>query len=380
MVVKTDRRVLRVITRLNVGGPARHVLILNRELPQLGFPSSLLAGSVGLDEGEIIDPAVPVDFLPTLGRKIAPFADASVLRSLIARFRTEKPTIVHTHMAKAGALGRMAAARAGVPVTVHTFHGHVLDGYFSRSVSSAFLAIERRLAARTSALVAVSEAIRDQLLDLGIGKPEQWRVIPLGLDLDPLLDLPLPKVSSLSRIGIVGRLTAIKNHKLFLEAASILASSNPSVRFVVVGDGELRGELEVKAHRALGDRVEFTGWQSNLERLYSELDVVVLTSDNEGTPVALIEAAAAGKPCVATDVGGVRDVVRHGSSGLVVPPGDARVLADAIDSLVDDPELAFSMGAAGRSWVCERFMANRLVGDIAALYDELIKDRSRSGR
>jgi glycosyltransferase involved in cell wall biosynthesis len=379
--------VVRVVTRLNIGGPARHALILTRSLPAHGFPSALVVGTPTEEEGELTDPHVPVTRLPNLQREISPARDISSLRSLGRILEERRPAIVHTHMAKAGALGRLAAHRAGVPHVFHTYHGHVLEGYFSDARSAFYLSLERWLARRTELLVAVSEAIRDQLFDLGIGEAPQWRVVPLGLDLEPLLTSDVDASAARSALGlstagpvvaIVGRLVPIKDHALFLESAVRVAEAFPDATFLVAGDGELRLELEARARRMLGGRVHFAGWVEDLASLYAASDVVVLSSRNEGTPVALIEASAAGVPVVATDVGGVADVVLQERTGRIVPPGDAASLADAVICLLNDPGLRARMGASGRHHVSQRFSSGRLVTDIVSLYEEALERRSYS--
>lgn len=376
----TGRSVARVVTRLNVGGPARHVLILSRALPARGYMSDLIVGTAGPREGELTDPNVPFERLPSLQREVHIPRDAASFKWLLTRFRTGKPSIVHTHTAKAGALGRLAAVQAGVPRIVHTFHGHVLEGYFSDATSSLFIRMERWLARRTHALLAVSEAIRDQLFDLGIGREDQWHVVPLGLDLDDLVHANGDSAESRHALGlpsgglvvaIVGRLVPIKDHALFFEAARRVATEFPDVTFLVAGDGELRDELERSAREVLGHKVHFVGWVSDLISLYAAADVVVLTSLNEGTPVALIEASAAGRPVVSTDVGGVSDVVIDGVTGFVVPPGDCAALAESLKRLLRDPELRIGFGRRGRQHVAARFSAVRLVDDITRLYDGL---------
>jgi len=296
--------------------------------------------------------------------------------------------VVHTHLAKAGALGRIAARRTRVPVIVHTYHGHVLEGYFSSPVSRAVLMVERRLAALTDALVAVSDAVRDDLVARGVGRPGQWRVIPLGLDLSKLLG-QLPDARSARRVlglpedgptvGIVGRLTPVKDHATFLAAAARIAQMRPEATFAIAGDGELREGLEMQARRLLGDRCRFLGWVMDLPNLYAALDVVVLTSRNEGTPVALIEAGAAARPVVATEVGGVPDVVRNGVTGLLAPQGDPASIAAQVLRVLEEPGLGRSLGSAGREWVRNRFTIDRLADDLAALYGELLDRKRRRG-
>ncbi len=333
-------RVLQVVTRMNVGGPARHVLALSAALRTRGFDTLIAYGTPEPDEGELLpgldEPSVRV---ASLRRPLDPAADQRAITDLTRLMRRFQPDVVHTHMAKAGALGRSAARRIGARGIVHTFHGHVLEGYFASPSNAAFVLAERRLAKHTSALVAVSVSTRDELLGLGIGRPERWHVLPLALDLEPVtagevdpveargwLDLP----ADVPVVGIVGRLVPIKNHVLFIEAARQVLLERPDVVFAIAGDGELRAMLEAEAHRALGERVRFLGWVFDLALLYAALDVVVLTSLNEGTPVALIEAMAAGRPVVATDVGGVAEVVRDDAKGMLVPSGDAEAIAQAV--------------------------------------------------
>lgn len=366
----TNSKVTRIITRLNIGGPARHVGILNSRLDQYGFDSELIAGREASSEGFLAAPGKTVS-LPALRRPLAPGSDARAYGYLVRHLQVRRPSIVHTHLAKAGALGRLAASRAGVAVKIHTFHGHVLDGYFSAPVTALFLRTERWLAASTDALVAVSDAVRDELLELGIGRPEQWHVIPLGLDLDALLGLE-PKQSGDLVIGIVGRLAPIKDHDTFMTVAEIVLKARPGVTFVVAGDGEQRVHVEEQA-RAFNGRVRVEGWVKDLASLYRRLDIVVLTSRNEGTPVALIEAGAARRPVVATDVGGVSDVVRDHLTGFLAPPGDASGIAEKLIRLLDDPDLRRRMGGAGRDWVRDRFSSARLINETASLYEELLQ-------
>ena len=260
---------------------------------------------------------------------------------------------------------------------VHTFHGHVLDGYFPAPVQRAFIEAERALARWTDVLIAVSEEVREDLLDLGIGEPEQWRVIRLGLDLDAHWSAG-PGTGALRRrlrvpdhvplLGVAGRLVAIKDlHTLFDAVARL-----PGVHLAVLGDGELRVPLQERASRSdLAGRVHFLGWWADMPSAMVDLDLAVLSSRNEGTPVALIEAAACGIPAVATAVGGVRTVVDDGVTGLLVPPQDPASLASAISSLLEDPAKRLEMARAARARSRE-FSSARLVEDIRALYASLL--------
>jgi glycosyltransferase involved in cell wall biosynthesis len=354
-------------------------LLLTRELAD-DFPTTLGAGTPTEREGELLDERVPVRRLP-LVRPLRPDVDARAVVEVRRLLRETGAALVHTHMAKAGTVGRVAARSVRPrPRTVHTFHGHVLDGYFSAPVRRAFLEIERRLAGVTDVLVAISDEIRDELLDLGIGRPSQYRVIPLGFDLGPFLDVNgqsgvlrhrVGLAPDVPLVGVVGRLVPIKDHVTLFEAMARL----PGVHLAVVGDGELRASLEARVEAMrLSDRVHFTGWMTDVAAVVSDVDVVALSSRNEGTPVSLIEAAACGRPAVATDVGGVRAVVEHGVNGLLARPGDAEQLSAALDQVLRDGEGRRRMGDAGRARVRDRFSQERLLRDVRDLYGELSRN------
>jgi len=386
-------RVLRLITRLNIGGPSIQAITLSERLTPRGFTTRLIHGSLGGGEGDmryLLSPATAVEHLPNLRRELSPLNDYAAFRRVQAILRDFRPHIVHTHMAKAGAIGRAAAAlynRSAAPSdrarVVHTYHGHVREGYFSPAKTALFVGIERRLARSTDRIVAISPAIRDELLrDHRIGHSEQYRVVPLGFDLTALTAIDDgARAAARQSLGIdqrahvvstVGRLTAIKQHQLFLEAARLVANQDAAAIFVIAGDGELRGALE-EAARDLGiaDRVRFLGWRRDLATIYGASDVFLLTSRNEGTPVALIESLAAGVPGVSTDVGGVRDVLQH-DTGVVVPFGDAAALASAVTQFLGDTNRRRATGERGRVSVVARYGIDRLVDDIDALYRDLL--------
>jgi glycosyltransferase involved in cell wall biosynthesis len=298
-------------------------------------------------------------------------------------FRAARPLVVHTHTAKAGTVGRIAAAIAGVPVRVHTFHGHVFRGYFSGWKSRLFIGIERALARITTRVIAISPRQADELVDeFRICPRNKVRVIPLGLELDrfaPERSEPLrtpfrEEIGAGSRpvITCVGRLVPIKNHDLFLELAAALTRQGHDCLFLIVGGGgeEPRLRRRVEALE-LSAQVRFLGWRSDLDRIYAGSDLVVLTSHNEGTPVCLIEALAAGCPVVATDVGGVRDVLEDGALGVLVPSDDAAALTLAVMTLIDSVCERTEMGRRGARSVATRYDVTRLADDITALYDEL---------
>lgn len=387
-------RVLRIITRLNVGGPSIQASTLSHRLGARGFDTLLVHGQLGAGEGDmryLVGEGARTRYLPALRRPIAPAHDALALAQIVGILRSVRPHIVHTHMAKAGTIGRIAASvynrtvgRGARARVVHTYHGHVLDGYFSAWTAAIFTAAERQLARVSDTIVAISPQIRNELLtDYGIGRADQYRVIPLGFDLAALaaideLDrrqaraaLAIPAEAHV--ISTVGRLTAIKQHTLFLETAALLAAQDPAAQFLIAGDGELRTELE-QAARALGvaSRVRFLGWRRDLATIYGATDVFLLTSRNEGTPVALIESLAAAVPGVSTDVGGIRDVVDRDDVGLLAPFGDARMLADHVSALLADPDRRRLMGERGRRSVTARYTLDRLVDDVERLYRELL--------
>lgn len=401
-------RVLRIITRMNIGGPAVHVSLLSTRLDPERFATTVAAGLPEAGEGdlsELVEHAgVRLVRLGTLRRPLRPLGDAAALWQLIRLVWTVRPHIIHTHTAKAGALGRAAGLlynalgpgrRPGArAVLMHTFHGHVLEGYFSPAMTRLFVRIERWLARRTDCLIAVSRSVRDELLQLGIGRPERWQVIPLGLDLAALSQLPLSDGAPVMRAGLIGRLAPVKNPALFLQALRRAAqdTSGRRIQGLVVGDGPLRGRLEREARQlGLDGLVQFTGWRRDLREVYAGIDIACLTSWNEGTPVALIEAMAAGRPVVATAVGGVRDLledepgqggpiaageIRLTPRGMLVAPGDADALASAVQRMASDEDLRRRLGQAGRAFVTQRFDYNRLVGDMMALYDRVEAGRN----
>lgn len=366
--------VLRLITRLNVGGPARQALLLSKELHPK-WETVLAAGTSPPHEGELRDPAVEVYALP-LVRPVNPRRDVAALARTRSLLKRTKPKILHTHMAKAGMIGRSAARGLGIR-TVHTYHGHVLEGYFSAPAQRVFLEIERRLARRTDVLIAISPEVRSSLLELGVGTPQQYRVIPLGFDLTAHLAVEEASMQLRSRLGLsadarligtVARLVPIKDLRTILRAVRLL----DGVHAAVLGDGEERADLERFAKEmGISDRVHFTGWWHDIPAAMSDLDVVVLSSLNEGTPVALIEALACARPVVATDVGGVRFVIEHERTGLLVGAGAAEAMAAAIDRLLGSPSVTERFVREGREVVRERFHKDRLLADIDGLYSEL---------
>ena len=334
-------------------------------------------------------------YIADLMRPVSPFHDVRALWRIYRALCRWRPDIVHTHMAKAGALGRLAAlaynrtAGSRRPARlIHTYHGHVFEGYFSSRSTRMFLLIERWLGRRTDVLIAISPQVRHDLLQTyAIARDEQVRVIPLGFNLDRLAAIgSIDRVRARSALKIpadaivvttVGRLTGIKRHSLFLDMAARLAGRSKRFFFMIVGDGELRAELEAQAAASgIASRVRFLGWRGDLDCIYGATDVFVLTSQNEGTPVALIEAMASGVASVSTDVGGVRDVISGPELGLVVPFGDADKLASAVMRFAEAPALREQVGRAARDAVLQRFRLSRLVADISGLYRQLFEHRA----
>jgi glycosyltransferase involved in cell wall biosynthesis len=386
-------RVALVIARLNVGGPATHVIELAAGLPRDQFEVRLIAGREGPGEAGMHYLAermgVKPEILPQLSPRIGP-ADLLAFLRLWAIFRSWKPDVVHTHTAKAGAVGRTAARCAGVPAVMHTFHGHVLRGYFSPPIEFFFRSLERMLARLTDRIVTLSPALKADLVGMGIAGPEKIDVVPLGMNLDPLLGCSARReelrselgiLSGQPLIGIVGRLVPIKNHRLFLEAARSMVDSGNPAHFALVGDGELRDSLQMLAgEMGIASRVHFLGWKQDMGPVYAALDLLALTSDNEGTPVAVIEAMAAGVPVVATAVGGVPDVVRDGATGWLVPPGDAPALCRAwLDALHRDERVEEIIARARRE-VVERFGREQMISTMADLYRRLASRKDDAAR
>ncbi len=382
-----------MIARLNVGGPAIQAISLTSLLVARGYETRLVRGAEGPDEGSMDGLAEALGVVPTaigaMRRDPGP-RDLAALARLIGILRRDRPDIVHTHAAKAGTLGRLAALAVrprARPVLVHTFHGHSLSGYFSSPTAALYRAVERRLARRTDVLVAVSPEVRDDLVRLGVAPAERFAVVALGLDLRRFLDDTGRRArrAAVRRewglraedevVTLVARLVPIKRVDRFLSVAVRLLD-RPRARFVVVGDGPLREQLHASpAAAALGDRLVWTGFREDMADVCVASDVVVLTSDNEGTPVSLIEAQAAAVPVVGTDVGGVRSAVRDGKTGMLAAADDEAGLGEAIGTLLDRPGMAMRMGMAGRDFARRAFAVERLVDDLDALYRRLLDER-----
>lgn len=387
----SDRiRVLRIIARLNVGGPAHHVSILSGLLDPSRYETLLATGHLGPGEASLIQVAerygVRPHILSSLGPELSPRNDGRALTDLIRLMRTFRPDIVHTHTAKAGIVGRAAAllAPGDRPVVVHTYHGHVLEGYFGPVRSTVYRVLERAAARSSDCLIGVSQATVDDLVRLRVSPHSAFRVVPLGLDLAPFLGLSDSEGSNLrSQLDLgddllatfVGRLVPIKRVDLLIKAVAHARSRGAPLRLAVVGDGPLRVPLERLADElGVGPFVSFLGYRRDMTSVAAATDIGVLASDNEGTPVSLIELAAAGRPVVATDVGGVAEVVTP-DTGLLVAPGDAAGVGNAVARLVASPADRARMGRSGREHVASRFSSTRLVADLDTVYQELLEAR-----
>ena len=382
-------RVLRAIARLNMGGPTLHVSYLAKGLEARGYDTTLVAGKLARGEDSMAYAAqelgVPVVSIPQLHRELSPVYDPVSVKRLVDEIRRVRPHIVHTHTAKAGAVGRLAAMLAGdarPPVVVHTFHGHVLHGYFDPVRTEFFRETERFLARHTTRLIAVGPEVRDDLVGLGVAPPERFTVIRLGIDLESRLrdegaGADLRRLFGVPPdrfvVGWIGRMTGIKRVPDVLATFRRLLDHGVDAELCLVGDGPERPQLEQRA-RDLGiaRRTLFAGYQREIAPYFDLFDAFLLPSANEGTPVVAIEALAAQRPVVATRVGGVPDVVREGVDGFLVDVGDVDGLAGRLAELARDPELRRRFGEAGREAVVPRYRVSRLLDDVDALYRELL--------
>lgn len=384
---------MHVITRLDWGGSAQNTLLTALGHDRTAFEPFVVAGRAGHWDAQGGDRATEANclrlteagirwvLLPSLTREINPLKDLITLWRLFTLFRKERPAVVHTHTSKAGALGRLAAWLAGVPVVIHTPHGHIFYGHFGRLASRLFLRIEQILARGTTGLIALTEAERDEHLACRVGKTEQFSVAPSGIDLarfreaaseglrarPPGFDCP----SEAFVIGSVGWLTEVKGHRFLIEAFAKLKPLHPNLHLVIVGSGGLRA-----AYLALADRlglhgsVHLLGERQDVPECLAGMDLFVLPSLNEGMGRALIEAMAAGLPVVASRVGGVPAIVEDRRTGLLVPAGDAGALASALEELVQKPEWAKELGLAASRSIGERFSSEAMVRAIESAYDK----------
>lgn len=384
----SDRhKIVRIIARMNVGGPARQVIELSRGLANRGFETVVATGEPAGWEGDLRSQAeaagVRVVTVPGLAAPVRSLRDLQALAGLTKLLRRERPSLVHTHTAKAGVLGRLAAQAAGVAARVHTFHGTVFEGYFSPARSRWIVRVERTLARRTQRIVAVSHAVADELEQAGID-PAILRVIEPVVDLSGYLSTPRRTGALRRELGIaadevlfgwVGRLVPIKRPQMLMDAAALLVASHPKARFVIVGAGPLEGELRATLESSsLRGKVHMLGFRSDMASVYSDLDWIVSTSAKEGMPVALLEAAAAGVPAVATPVGGTPELVADERSGVLTLATTGADLARTLQRVLELPaDQVRTMSGVARVRAREKFGLERGLSRHAQMYSEVLE-------
>jgi glycosyltransferase involved in cell wall biosynthesis len=370
---------MRIIARMNVGGPAVQVSGLMRGFDAQVFNQELVTGYCAADEADYLErvatdvKAIRID---GLGRSIKPRADLTALFAIIKEIRRFKPDVIHTHTAKAGVVGRIASILSGhKSVRVHTFHGHLLNGYFGYSKTKLVVLAEKFLALFTDQLLAVGTKVKDDLLVVGIGSPNKFSVMPPGLQLAAVPS----RASARKELGLkddaiycafIGRITQIKRPDRFLDVVAEVKARGIDLRFIVAGAGDL---LQYCQDRALAEDlpVTFLGWREDIEVVLAAADFVLLTSDNEGTPLSLIQAGMVGIPVVATNVGSTNEIVVNGETGLLTDLS-VNQLADDVAKVATDSALRAKMGAAGKEYTLARYGVKRLVKDHQDLYLRLL--------
>lgn len=396
------KRILRIVNRFNLGGPTFNAAYLTKYL----YPEyeTMLIGGIQEDDEEssefiLNNLGIQATILPEMRRSINGLGDIQAYRKIKSIIKEFKPDIVHTHASKAGMLGRKAAFDMNVPIVVHTFHGHVFHSYFNTLKTKTFIQIERYLANRSDAIIAISDAQKIELSEVfGIAKANKIKVIPLGLDLNRFMTNQDEKRAVFRRenhldddeiaIAIVGRLVPIKNHQLFVKAiAESKRITGKKIRAFIVGDGQTRTQIEDLAHKlnlvispngttTLKPDIRFSSWIKNVDYVYAGVDIVALTSLNEGTPVSLIEAQAAGKPIVSTNVGGIKDISMEGNSALLCDSQDEKQFIDNLVQLINNPELREKMRNSAQDFIMKKFDYHRLVSDISDLYSDLLAKKN----
>ena len=372
-------RVLRIIARMNVGGPAVQVSGLMRGFDQKAFEQELLTGFCAADEADYLEKVatdVKAIRIDGLGRSIEPRADLTALFTIVKEIRRFKPDVIHTHTAKAGVVGRIASILSGQKsIKVHTFHGHLLHGYFGTAKTKLVISIEKILALFTDQLLAVGKQVQDDLIAVGIGNAKKFAVMPPGLQ---LANVPT-KSEARIELGLnpdeiycafIGRITQIKRPDRFLDVVAKTKTDNVKLNFIVAGAGE---KLKYCQERVSSDSlpVTFLGWREDIEVVLAAADFVILTSDNEGTPLSLIQAGMVGIPVLATNVGSTNEIVVDGQTGFLT---DLSVdqLSEAVAKLASDSDLRAKMGAAGKEYTLARYGVERLVKDHQDLYLRLL--------
>lgn len=391
---KEKIKILRIINRFNIGGPTYNATFLTAYLGDK-YETKLIGGLP--EEGESDSLYIPKKYgvepvlIPELKREPSVKNDREAYKKIKEIIKEYKPDIVHTHASKAGALGRKAAAKCGVPVIVHTFHGHVFHSYFGKLKTEVFKQIEKNLAKKSTGIIAISDIQKKELTEEHkICKKKKVKVINLGFDLAPFQE-KRTSMRSIVRselelknddvaIGIIGRLAPIKNHSFFLKSIEeVLTDTTKSVKVFIVGDGDERQKIEEKVDQLnakFENRIKMTSWIKDVGRFNSAMDIICLSSDNEGTPVSLIEAQAANIPIVTTDVGGVRDVVLDNKTGFIVSVGDQKRYTDCILNLVENEKKRTEMSQNGWKFVQDKFSYQTLVENMDDYYTELLEKTS----
>jgi glycosyltransferase involved in cell wall biosynthesis len=394
-------KILRIHNRLIIGGPSLNVLYLTKYLAP-AFETMLIVGDKEMHEKDMFAFAgqmgIEPILIPDMGRSIHPARDYKAYKQVQKIIKSFKPDIVHTHAAKPGAVGRLAASSLNVPVVVHTYHGHVFHSYFNRLKTKFIINTERYLAKRSDMLIAVSDQQQKELVDdFHIAAKEKFRTVHLGFDLEKFSSDQEQKRKKFREefelsddeiaIGIIGRLVPVKNHTLFLEGISYLAkNSSKKFKAFIIGDGDMRASIENKARQlgitmttdpAKNSMLLFTSWRDDIDVINAGLDIVALTSLNEGTPVSLIEAQAANKPIVSTRVGGISDIVLENETALLSDPDDVEGFQKNLFNLVENDTLRKSFGKKGSQHVVQKFSIERLAGDMANLYFELLSGKNQ---
>lgn len=370
--------VLRIITRMNIGGPAVQVSGLMQGMDKAVFNQELITGRCLDDEVDYLESKLPnlkVTRIETLSRRVSIFSEISTLISLIKKIREFKPDIIHTHLAKAGVIGRVASLLSGhKSIRIHTYHGHLLTGYFTGYKLALLIFVEKFLAKVTNHLVAVGEKVKEDLIEVGIGASAKFSVVNPGVQIQPLPD----RQKALIKLGLdqeilycafIGRLTKIKRPDRMLEVARVLKSRNLNIHFIAAGGGELLAECE---NIAIKEKlpVTFLGWQENIEEVLAISDLVLLTSDNEGTPIALIQAGMAGIASVSTNVGSIAEVVVNNQTGLITDFSVANI-ADALEKLVSNSQLRVQYGQAASQFCLGKFHTEIMISNYSKLYKQL---------
>ncbi len=399
-------RVLRILNRLIIGGPSKNAVYLTRYM-QPDFDTMLVIGGKEGHEQDADFLATSNNIQPTcipqMKRAISPREDWAAYQKLKKLIKEFKPDIVHTHAAKSGALGRLAAKHSNVPVIVHTFHGHVFHSYFNSLKTNVFIRTERYLGGLSDAIVAISDVQKKELsADFKIAAAEKFRVIPLGLDLNNFtIERALKRNKFRTEfgldddtvaIGIIGRLVPVKNHSLFLAGLKyVLNNSSNKVKAFIIGDGESRSAIE-KLATSLDIKFSghtdtdhphplvFTSWRTDVDTICAGVDIVALTSLNEGTPVSLIEAQAAGKPIVSTRVGGIADVVLENRTALLSDIRDEKAFGNNLLQLVNDITMREKFSNTGQEYVLNKFGYQRLVTDMSNLYRDLLDKKNHNSK